>query len=104
MDVHPEQETEAGISPAPPVGAAPPSPPSPPLLISWLIAAALVVAVAVLRFGVLPHQVLPVAYGVPLVACVALRRRSILWAMVLAFSAISLAKFVWLWHGDPDYP
>src|SRR4051812_33751698 len=98
MDIE-ERDTKVQAAPAPCHGAVPAAPP-PSRLTSWLVAALLVAAVAVLRFGVLSGRVLPVAYGVPLVACVAFRRRSILWAMVATFSAMSLLKFGWTWKGD----
>jgi signal transduction histidine kinase len=100
MDIK-EPDFRVASTPAPRAHGAPAAGPS--LLASVLIAAALVAVTGVLRFAVLPGRVLPVAYGVPLVACVYLRRRSILWAMVLAFTAMSAAKFAIDWRSAAEY-
>jgi signal transduction histidine kinase len=68
----------------------------PPLWLAVVVCVGIVVAMAALRLIAVPHKVLPIAYGVPLLVFVWLRQRALLWFTVAAFSVISLAKFFWM--------
>lgn len=70
--------------------------PRPPRGVRLAVSAGIVVLLAIVRLWLFPHQVLPVAFGLPLLAFVWLRDRRYLWATVAAFAAIVLIEFFFI--------
>ncbi len=66
-----------------------------PLGPSLLLAAALVAATGYVRLVVFPYEVTSLAQGLPLLVCIWLRRRAVLWGMTLALLAVAAVK-VWV--------
>src|SRR5438034_5035263 len=65
-----------------------------PLWVSIPIAVGLVAFMAWLRLFLLPHRIIPIGYGVPLIVFVWLRDRRILWITAACFAIISVIKFM----------
>jgi signal transduction histidine kinase len=59
-------------------------------------AGAVIVAMAVLRDGLMAHVPLPVGYGVPLVFLAYFRCRRLLWASAIIFAILTIVKFTYL--------
>jgi signal transduction histidine kinase len=68
----------------------------PPLWGSVLGCILLVALMAWLRLSVYGHVALPIGYGVPIVLVVWTRRRSLLWLLVVVFTAMTIWKFLFL--------
>src|SRR6266536_3111984 len=64
------------------------------LWISIPIAVGLVAVMAWLRLYLLPHRIIPIGYGVPLVVFIWLRRPRLLWATASCFAVISFIKLL----------
>src|SRR3954468_22138000 len=64
----------------------------PSAALAWTVCLSVVALMAALRLVVLHDWLLPVAYGVPLVLNLWLRRRDTLWTMALSFMAIAGIK------------
>src|SRR5947199_345553 len=75
----------------------------PSLGVSLLIAAAVLAVVAYVRLVLLPKNVLPIAYGVPLLICIWFRDRRILWGLVAGFMLITFIKYE-QFNNDPNFP
>ena len=77
----------------------------PPTWLAIVVCALAVTLMALLRLGLFPRQILPIAYGIPVVLFVWVGRRGLLWLAVLAFTLISTVKYFWLLprSGDPAH-
>jgi PAS domain S-box-containing protein len=63
-------------------------------LITWSIGAAVILLVAGLRLGLERTTLIPIAYGVPLLVCLWMQSRPLLWVMAAALSLIGAAYFI----------
>jgi signal transduction histidine kinase len=64
----------------------------PPLWLAVTVSVLAIVGMSVLRVGIFPHKVVPIAYGAPLILFVWLRHRGLLWFTVVAFTVLSVVK------------
>lgn len=63
---------------------------------SLVVCTVLVAIMGWLRLSVLADDVVPLAFGLPLLACLWTRNRLLLWLMVVALAILSLVKFAWV--------
>src|SRR5947209_6248306 len=69
---------------------------TPPLWLGILAAGAVIVAMGILRDGLMAHVHLPVGYGVPIVFLAYFRRRRLLWGTCIVFAIFTIIKFAYL--------
>lgn len=85
--------------------AAPGSVRQPPAWLSWSVSLLLIALVAYARLSLLHYRLLPLAYGVPLLAALWHRSRTQLYFSAVAFSILSYLKvFVFLPDAAPQEP
>src|SRR5437762_1433159 len=65
----------------------------PPFHIALFACVLMVAVMAYLRLAVGGAKVLPIAFGVPLVAAAWFRDRRLVWGMVVAFTGVSIIKY-----------
>src|SRR5690349_7698254 len=68
------------------------APRRPPAALAWGVCMVAISAMAVFRLVLFRDWLLPVAYGMPLVVNLWLRRRDTLWAMAVSFMVIAWVK------------
>lgn len=72
----------------------------PPFWLATLLSIVLVVVVGYLRLVYFHSDIVPLAYGVPLLACLWHRYRSLLWGMATAFVVFTFIKILWVFPND----
>ena len=74
----------------------------PPLSIAVLVALILVSASAALRLGLVPHTILPIGFGVPVVIVAIFRYRHLLWMTVAVFVVLTIIKYGYILSAGAD--
>src|SRR6478672_2027804 len=68
----------------------------PPMWVKLAVCAAVIGVMTAVRLGFFGHRVMPIAFGMPLVAFAWLRDRRLLWATVTVFALVTIYKYTFM--------